>query len=762
MTTENTHWTAACVIEAQSGANQAPTAAPHEYYQQSAYYAQHPGAAGPAARGYGGVPGHHSYAAAAPGAAPGSAGPGVVDPHQQHRAQQQQQHPWSAMRGAASQYPGQQYPQPPHAGAAGSALTQQQQYQHYYASYASTQHSIQQRIDQLKQRGVGVAAARPAAYSPSYSASVEHAKRVAAQHRDSLLDRAAQAGNAAVLAGGAAPSTSLAPPQQHQQHPQGMPPGVKAYAERAFATCAGEAERAAMQMRLHEILAAALANGQLHAIDWSRAPIPALPKPTALAAASSQQHQTSSSSSRPRRFRDDHNGDASAAFGGGRRDEPSYNNNNNSGSAGTAATAYPSKKPRKNGQYASDGGSRSPLRTFDDDDDYDDDDENRGGRASDKKRSASRSRAQQVSREEQRQREARARRFDTPRKAAGPERPSPDTRRDDLKKKRRRQSSRHAGGGSSSSTPGSGLHDASSSSSDKADWTSAEPILGTSEALEKDYFRLTSAPDPATVRPERVLAAALAQLKEKWRDNAVDYEWACNQLKAIRQDLTVQCIKSRLAVNVYETHARVALENADMNEYNQCQTQLKELYAALGDDSAASKHHCEFLAYRVLYYLYLAACAAPGTQSGAATSAELLRIMRDMPATAWADAAVAHALEVRAALNLGNYAAFFALYADAPNMGQYILDMFVDRVRLDATAKIVKAYRPSLPIDAVRRQLGFGEDERAEAVQFLTRIGCVVDEEKGELVTKDTKKIDPAGLYADAKGDQQKGPSSLL
>jgi hypothetical protein len=92
-------------------------------------------------------------------------------------------------------------------------------------------------------------------------------------------------------------------------------------------------------------------------------------------------------------------------------------------------------------------------------------------------------------------------------------------------------------------------------------------IIGACTDLEKSYLRLTSAPDPGTVRPLAVLVRTLAHLEKTWANGTAAYTWICDQFKSLRQDLTVQRIRSDFSVKVYEQHARIALEKVCLLSY---------------------------------------------------------------------------------------------------------------------------------------------------------------------------------------------------
>ncbi|CAM9892067.1 unnamed protein product [Chrysoparadoxa australica] len=273
------------------------------------------------------------------------------------------------------------------------------------------------------------------------------------------------------------------------------------------------------------------------------------------------------------------------------------------------------------------------------------------------------------------------------------------------------------------------------------DWDSLT-IKGNCTKLRKEYFRLTSAPNPDTVRPKPILEQALAALELDWQRREHDYVWMCSQMKAIRQDATVQRIKDDFTVKVYETHARMALQERDLNEYNQCQTQLKELYRI-----GLKGNEQEFTAYRILYYLYMAT-----NQKYQEGSKDMLRILKSLSKEAWKDSAVTHALRVREALACFNYHQLFRLHKTAPNLGGLVMEPLMDTLRVKALQRIVKAYKPSLPTAFALSELELPVD--SSGIDFLVRVGCAI--------TAGGKEIDCKSSSISASGLATDKPNSLL
>ena len=229
------------------------------------------------------------------------------------------------------------------------------------------------------------------------------------------------------------------------------------------------------------------------------------------------------------------------------------------------------------------------------------------------------------------------------------------------------------------------------------DWD-ALTIKGTCTALEKSYFRLTSAPDPSTVRPASVLEAAL----ERLRAGGAEMKWFYlnDQCKALRQDLTVQRIRTSLTAAVYEFHARASLDAGDLAEYNQCATVLGSLY----DEGVTSDSIPEFMGYRILYAA-VAGRAHPG--SGVASSAALAAALRAGVAS---EPPVVHARAVATALREGNNAAFFRLYRAASGHARALMDAAVEAVRFGGITTLTRACRPTVPVAALPVVLGIDID----------------------------------------------------
>jgi hypothetical protein len=149
----------------------------------------------------------------------------------------------------------------------------------------------------------------------------------------------------------------------------------------------------------------------------------------------------------------------------------------------------------------------------------------------------------------------------------------------------------------------------------------------------------------------------------------------------------VQRVKTDFTVQVYELHARIALEKGDLGEYNQCQTRLGELY-----EEGLNGARLEFLGYKIIYTLYTQNPSGPALCVWGANGTEMNEVLATLTPGEKNNENVDHALQVRAALATRNYHQLFRLYNSAPNMGGYLMDFFVERERVAACCIICKAY----------------------------------------------------------------------
>lgn len=233
-------------------------------------------------------------------------------------------------------------------------------------------------------------------------------------------------------------------------------------------------------------------------------------------------------------------------------------------------------------------------------------------------------------------------------------------------------------------------------------------IVGRCQSLEKSYLRLTSEPNPDLVRPLNVLKKAYTMLMKKYQKKQASYQYLCDQFKSMRQDLRVQMIDNQFTVKVYESHARIALENGDLGEFNQCQSRLITLFEL---PTVKPSFLEEFTSYRILYYML--------TEDSGSMNTLRLKLMTENEAV-FKNHMVQTAFRLAHARLVGDYHHFMKIYTSMENLGKKLVDAFIEKEKLKSLVVICKSYN-QIKLDFLIQEFHLNDHE--ELMEFFKQRG---------------------------------------
>ncbi|EKE42059.1 hypothetical protein ENUP19_0037G0032 [Entamoeba nuttalli] len=250
-------------------------------------------------------------------------------------------------------------------------------------------------------------------------------------------------------------------------------------------------------------------------------------------------------------------------------------------------------------------------------------------------------------------------------------------------------------------------------------------IVGCSKSLEKSYYRLKGEPKLDEIRNEETLKTALNFVLMKYKKNK-DYAYLCDQLKGIRQDITVQRINNDFTVLVYKVHAKYSIQHKDVSEFNQCISVLMHLFKEL-QYPAEDESVLMFTSFQILYTAYVNSLF------------QFKAIVDTLPETVKANIGIQIAINVSIAYFNDDPYTFFIIYKRAPKLLKKVIYSIIERMQFKTIQMICLSYRPSISLKKLKDDLCF--DSLSSLSQFITKHKLILDDTQTLLLTEPSLKV---------------------
>ncbi|KAL7721496.1 Leukocyte receptor cluster member [Entamoeba marina] len=259
-------------------------------------------------------------------------------------------------------------------------------------------------------------------------------------------------------------------------------------------------------------------------------------------------------------------------------------------------------------------------------------------------------------------------------------------------------------------------------------------LIGTSQALEKSYFRLKGEARSEDVRPKHVLKKSLKFVLSKFHKEN-DYDYVCDQLKAIRQDLTLQHINDDFTIQVYTIHSEISIQNEDISEFMQCASTLRKLFK-LQRLPPTNDKLLMYTAYTILFNI----------DSKNVTSTASYSQIIEIPHEALTHPDISFVLQVKKAYNSSNYYEYFRLYTQANPFHKIIMKSSLSKVRLRSIMSLLYSriylyivFDHQFLLTIIKKLLFFDTDE--ECIAFNQQNNIILDSNNNILCEETIKKL---------------------